>query len=164
MNRKPVFKIAVGIVIFCLLVATTAPAITICDSICCSDLQKSEPSGCLESRLSLDQVMNHMGVPHRPDPVDGQFPTQSLLRPIPTCHDEATHSCCEVETPLAADKRHAIALITSQNSHYQLLTILAFSEERSPVLNQSRLYTSSYLSAARAAPVQIYLQNLSILC
>ena len=66
--------------------------------------------------------------------------------------------------PLATTKTNDPGLNTSQSDYYQSAAIITSVSEIISGSDLFHLKGTRYLTAARAAPVQLFLKNLSILC
>lgn len=162
-NIKTLYKMIAGFLIFFMVVAGAVPAISACEGNCCSEEPTVRQDTCHEPILSITHSIPDMGMSHI-TMSDSLFPVRDNPSGLPGCHEKNSHSCCEVDIPLATTNVHDFGINTSQTDYYQSEGILTSVSE---FLSDSDLFHikgTLYLTAARAAPIPLFLLNLSILC
>jgi hypothetical protein len=162
-NRKNIYKMIAGVLIFFMVVAGAVPTISACEGNCCSVEPIVLQDTCHEPILSVNHTMPDMDMSHIKI-ADNLFPVRDNPSGLPDCHEKNSHSCCEVELPLATTKVYDFGINTSQTDYYQSEAILISVSGFSSTSDQFHLKGTLYLTAARAAPIQLFLLNLSILC
>lgn len=162
-NVKILYKIISGFLIFFMAVAVAVPAISSCEGICCSEEPVVPQGVCHEPMLPVAHTLPDMGMSHITI-VDSFFLSKNDTSDLPCCHETNSHSCCEVDMPLATTKTHDFGINNSQTEYYLSAAVLTSASEYISSSDLFRLKGGIYLTAVRAAPVQLFLKNLSILC
>jgi hypothetical protein len=162
-NRKIIYKMIAGFLIFFVVVAWSVPTISACEGNCCSEepivLQDTYHEPILSITHTMpDMVMSHITMS------DSLFPVRGNPSDLPDCHEKNSHSCCEMEIPLATTDFHDFGINTNKTYYNQSEAIMIYVSGFLSDSDQVHLKGALYLTAARAAPVQLFLLNLSILC